>query len=213
MPDHPHTFGDGLRRSIQDKLDRFERRAIDDPELRRAAVSVVVVKSVHDDGASMLLTYRPGGMRRHAHQYALPGGRMDEGESVIQTALRELHEELRIELTGEDVLGFLDDYQTVSGFAITPIVLWGGEAPQIVPDPVEVEKVFRIPFTELDSTAIPLLDEERPGEPPVLSSEFPALGHRMYAPTAAMVYQFREVAIRGLDTRVAHFGQPQFAWK
>ena len=51
------------------------------------------------------------------------------------------------------------------------------------------------------------------GEPPVLFSRFPTLGHRMYAPTAAMVYQFREVAIRGLDTRVAHYGQPEFAWK
>lgn len=213
MPNNQYAFNDDLRRSIEHNLTRFEHRTIEDETLRRAAVVVVVAKGETNDSATMILTYRPGGMRRHAHQYALPGGRSDEGETTIQTALRELHEELRVELDPADVLGFLDDYPTMSGFAITPIVAWANADLEIDPDPVEVEKVFRIPFSELDSTAIPHLTEEKNGEPPVLFSRFPTLGHRMYAPTAAMVYQFREVAIRGLDTRVAHYGQPEFAWK
>lgn len=213
MPNSPYTFDNDLRRSIARNLDRFEHRTIEDQTLRRAAVVAVVARSETDDSATMLLTYRPGGMRRHAHQYALPGGRSDEGETTVQTALRELQEELRVELDPADVLGVLDDYPTRSGFAITPIVAWAGADIEIDPDPVEVEKVFRIPFSELDSAAIPHLTEENNGEPPVLYSRFPTLGHRMYAPTAAMVYQFREVAIRGLDTRVAHYGQPEFAWK
>ena len=144
-----------LRARLASNLTSFSVETIE-TDLRDAAVAIVVTDDAEGNPA-ILLTLRPARMGRHSNQYALPGGRMDEGETVIQTALRELHEELRIELTDEDVLGFLDDYQTVSGFVITPIVLWAGPAPEIVPDPVEVEKVFRIPFTELDSTAIPLL--------------------------------------------------------
>ncbi|MGI9416176.1 MAG: NUDIX hydrolase [Hyphomicrobiales bacterium] len=210
-PDYP--FGQSLREDITTKLASFERRAIDDGDLRHAAVAVVVVKSLDDDGASVLLTYRPAGMRRHARQYALPGGRMDEGETEVETALRELHEELRLELGRDSVIGILDDYPTRSGFRITPIVAWGGEARALDPDPVEVEKVLRIPLTELDTDAIPLFKETQPGEPPILYSLLPSIGHTMFAPTAAMLYQFREVALRGLDTRVAHYNQPEFAWK
>ena len=213
MSTNPYAFGDDLRRSVEENLGGFDRQEIEDESLRRAAVAIVIVKNLEDDDAGILLTFRPSGMRRHARQFALPGGRMDEGETLVETALRELREELRIDLGQDDVLGLLDDYPTRSGFAITPIVAWGGPAPVIDPDPEEVDKVFRIPFNELDSPAIPHFHVERDDEPPVLSSKFPSLGHRMFAPTAAMVYQFREVGIRGLATRVAHHGQPEFAWK
>lgn len=213
MSGNIHMFGDDLRRSVQHNLSRFERRVIDDDGLKRASVAIVIIKEPAGDDASILLIFRPSGMRRHALQFALPGGRMDEGETSEQTALRELHEELRIDLTEGDILGLLDDYPTRSGFAITPVVVWGGGSPKIDPDPEEVDRVFRIPFAQLDSSAIPHFHIDREGEPPVLSSNFPALEGRMYAPTAAMVYQFREVGIRGLDTRVAHYSQPEFAWK
>ncbi len=213
MSTNPYAFSDTLRSGIVENLGGFERHEINDDSLRRAAVAIVIVKNLDDDDASILLTFRPSGMRRHARQFALPGGRMDEGETLVETALRELREELRIDLGQGDVMGLLDDYPTRSGFAITPIVAWGGPAPVIDPDPEEVDKVFRIPFNELDSTAIPHFHVERDDEPPVLSSKFPSLGHRMFAPTAALVYQFREVGIRGLATRVAHHGQPEFAWK
>ena len=206
-------FGQSLRDDITTKLSAFERRTIDEADLRLAAVAVVVVKNLEDDGASVLLTHRPPGMRRHARQYALPGGRMDEGETLVETALRELQEELRLDLAQDDVLGILDDYPTKSGFRITPIVAWGGEAPDIDPDPVEVDKVLRIPLTELDSDAIPLFRETEPGEAPILYSLLPTIGHTMFAPTAALLYQFREVAMRGLDARVAHYNEPEFAWK
>jgi 8-oxo-dGTP pyrophosphatase MutT (NUDIX family) len=208
-----YAFGDEMRRAIEDNLGRFERQEIVDDTLRRAAVAIVIVKNLDDDDAGILLTFRPSGMRRHARQFALPGGRMDEGETLVETALRELSEELRINLASGDVMGLLDDYPTRSGFAITPVVAWGGPAPEIDPDPEEVDKVFRIPFHELDSDAIPHFHVERDDEPPVMSSKFPSLGHRMFAPTAALIYQFREVGIRGLATRVADYGQPEFAWK
>lgn len=209
----PYVFGGELRQRLADRMGMFERRPIDDPALRQAGVAIVVVQSESGDEAAILLTKRPESLRRHAGQYALPGGRLDEGETVEQAALRELHEELRLELQPKDILGLLDDYPTRSGFRITPVVLWGGIVDRIDPDPVEVAYVLRVPFRELDSPDVPRLRPTEEGKPPVLSAPLPVMGSEVYAPTAALLYQFREVAIRGLATRVAHFDQPKFAWK
>ncbi len=209
----PYVFGGELRQRLADRMGMFERRPIDDPALRQAGVAIVVVQSESGDEAAILLTKRPDSLRRHAGQYALPGGRLDAGETVEQAALRELHEELRLELQPKDILGLLDDYPTRSGFRITPVVLWGGIVDRIDPDPVEVAYVLRVPFRELDSPDVPRLRPTEEGKPPVLSAPLPVMGSEVYAPTAALLYQFREVAIRGLATRVAHFDQPKFAWK
>lgn len=58
-------------------------------------------------------------MNRHAGQWALPGGKLDEGETAVDAALRELQEELGLQLTPDHVLGLLDDYTTRSGFVMT----------------------------------------------------------------------------------------------
>ncbi len=184
----------------------------DDPQLHLAAVAVVIVKHTNNDSASVLLTLRPSKIKRHGGQFALPGGRLDDGETVEDAALRELHEELGLELTSENILGRLDDYPTRSGYRISPIVMWGGEAQTLAPDDGEVEEVYRIPFYELDRPHIPILTPTE-HQHPVLSAHIPTVGGSIYAPTAAILYQFREVAIRGLKTRVSHFDQPTFAWK
>lgn len=209
----PHTFGPDLRSRLTANLAALERRSIDDASLRQAGVAIVIVKSQTSDEAAVLLTKRPAGMRRHASQWALPGGRLDEDETFEQAALRELHEELRLKLSPPAILGVLDDYPTRSGFRIRPIVVWGGAAPVIDPDPVEVAYALRIPFSELNDARVPHLRATQEGQPPVLSAPLPTTGGEVYAPTAAMLYQFREVAIRGLATRVAHFDEPRFAWK
>ena len=211
------SFSDELRQRITRNMARFHRRPIEGGDLRRAAVVVVVTEAMADGCGTglpcILLTRRPETLRRHAGQFALPGGRLDDGETSRQAALRELHEELRLELAPSAIIGELDDYPTRSGFAITPIVAWGGPAREIDPDPVEVAHVLRIPFTDLDNPAIPHLDPTEEGKPPVLSAPLASLGHQVYAPTAALLYQFREVAMNGRATRVAHFDQPRFAWK
>ena len=67
-------------------------------------------------GAAFLLCRRPSKMRRHAGQWALPGGRIDDGETPLDAALRELEEELGLRLAADSVVGWLDDYATRSGF-------------------------------------------------------------------------------------------------
>ena len=205
-------FEPGLRDRMTARFAAFERYTIEDAGLRRAAVSVVIV----GDGearASVLLTRRPTHLNRHGGQFALPGGRLDQGEGVIDAALRELHEELGLELDHTAVIGRLDDYPTRSGFRISPVVLWGGNAPRLKPDPNEVARVFHIPLGELDHPDLPQTTETDAGEHPVLSVRLPTAGGSVYAPTAAVLYQFREVALRGDATRVRHFDQPKFAWQ
>lgn len=205
------SFNTDLRTRIEGNLSAFEPRAIADESLRHAAVAIVIVEG-GEKQAALLLTTRPAGLRRHGGQYALPGGRLEEGETVHAAALRELEEELGLALGEERIMGDLDDYPTRSGFRITPVVVWGGDAGGIQPDRQEVDQVYHIPLADLLSPDIPLL-EPGPGDHPILSVPLATLGHQVFAPTAAMLYQFREVALLGRATRVSHYDQPAFAWK
>ena len=206
-------FNTCLRQTISDNLTRFDVERNDDAGLRRAAVAIVVVPHPRTSDPSILLTLRPARMNRHSGQFALPGGRLDEGETIDQAALRELSEELRVDLAPDAIIGRLDDYPTRSGFRISPIVVWGEDTSQVEPDPNEVAEVYMIPLDQLNDPDILHLSPHNSDGRQVLSVLLPALGDFMYAPTAAMLYQFREVALNGRPTRVAHYDQPQFAWK
>lgn len=208
-----YELNDELRQKIHSEMGGFERTAIESEKLRDAAVAIVLVAEERTTQASFLLTRRPAKLRRHGGQYALPGGRIERGEDAQSAALREIEEEVGISLQQDAVLGWLDDFATRSGFRITPIVVWGGADCVLKPDPDEVEAVFRIPLWDLDREEIPALQEVEDSEHPVLSAPFDTLGHEVYAPTAAILYQFREVALRGRWTRVSHYEQPRFAWK
>lgn len=207
------AHGPGLRSRIARNLDRFPVRPIADTDLREAAVAIVVGPGTSDDEACILLTLRPRAIKRHSSQFALPGGRLDAGETSVAAALRELREELGLSLPPAAVLGSLDDYPTRSGFRITPVVAWCETAMALTPDPAEVDTVYRIPLGELDSPDIPILSPPAEGDRPVLSMLLPALAREMFAPTAAILFQFREVALRGANTRVAQYDQPAFAWR
>ncbi len=163
-------------------------------------------------GAAFLLCRRAATMRAHARQWALPGGRCDPGETVERTALRELHEELGLELSEDAVLGVLDDYPTRSGFVITPVVVWGGGDVRLAPDPREVAHAYRIGLHELCRADSPRFVRIPESQRPVV--QVPLGGDLIHAPTGAVLVQFRWVAIEGrLDERVDTFEQPVFAWK
>ena len=205
------SFGPTLRGQIEKNLNAFSRQSTTSNELRDAAVCLIVVGGWKE--ARLLLTKRPIHMNRHAGQYALPGGRLEPGETFEFAALRELDEEMGLKLHSDDILGYLDEYPTRSGFRILPIVIWGPTDAQISPDSEEVAKVYYIPLSELTSPELPEFHQTNNSEYPVLSVNLPSTNGSVFAPTAAMLYQFREVALLGRFTRVSHFRQPQFAWR
>jgi 8-oxo-dGTP pyrophosphatase MutT (NUDIX family) len=162
-------------------------------------------------GPAFLLTRRSSGMRSHRGQWALPGGRVDEGERPVDAALRELHEELALELSEADVLGVLDDYPTRSGYVITPFVLWGGADPPMEPQPDEVLSVHRVSFRELQRPDSPRFVSIPESDRPVV--QVPIGGDLIHAPTGAVLVQFRRVALEATLERVAGYEQPVFAWR
>ncbi|MDD7939398.1 CoA pyrophosphatase [Actinomycetospora lutea] len=189
--------------------DRDERRVAERPDLRAAAVAVVVLDDP-DLGPGVLLTRRTSRLRDHPGQFALPGGTVDPGEDVVTAARRELDEELGLRLGDDAVLGLLDDYPTRSGFVITPVVMaTTGALADLVPSPDEVSELFHVTFAELDVDPRYLTIEESPR--PVV--QMPLVGHFIHAPTGAVLLQFREVALHGRSTRVDDLEQPLFAWK
>lgn len=104
----------------------------------------------------------------------------------------------------------LDDYPTRSGFVITPVVLVAaGAVADLVLSPDEVSELFHITLAELDVEPYYLSIPE--SERPVV--QMPLVGHRIHAPTAAVLLQFREVALHGRTTRVDDLEQPVFAWR
>lgn len=162
------------------------------------------------DRASVVLTVRAAGLRRHGGQWACPGGRREPGESPEAAALRELEEEVALALPPDHVLGCLDDYPTRSGFVITPVVVWGSTNAVLKPDPREVDSIHLLPIDLLTPDRIVLQPGPESGRP-VLALSLPK--GLLYAPTAAMLHQFSEVAVHGRATRVDHYEQPRFAWR
>jgi 8-oxo-dGTP pyrophosphatase MutT (NUDIX family) len=201
---------DRLRERIARNLETFERVRLGRPGLAPAAVALALVPGPRGE-PSFLLTRRASTLNRHGGQFALPGGRIDEGEDALDAARRELSEELGVELGSGSVLGMLDDFATRSGYVITPVVLWGPEVADLTPNPAEVAVAYRVPLSELYRPDVPVLFRIADCAEPVLS--LPLVGTQVYSPTAAIIYQLRELALEGRTTRVHHYEQPRFAWK
>jgi len=163
-------------------------------------------------GASFVLCRRSAGLNTHASQWALPGGRLDAGESVVEAALRETHEEVGVELAESAVLGVLDDYATRSGYVMTPVVVWGGTV-ELDPSPDEVLAAYRIGLHELARPDSPRFVDIPESDRPVV--QVPLGGDLIHAPTGAVLVNFRWVCLDGRashDARVDEFEQPVFAW-
>lgn len=238
----PVPYSDDLRDRIAANLAAHDHREHPLDGRKHAAVAIVVVDSDperdHDDpivaddidmsnvpgdtrgldgrmvgvagGASFLLCRRTSRLNRHAGQWALPGGRLDPGETAVDAALREVDEEIGLRLGAEHVIGRLDDYPTRSGYVITPIVVWGGGDPELRPSPDEVLAVYRIGLHTLrdgEPRFVSIPESERP------VVQLPLGNDLIHAPTGAVLFQFRQVAIAGLvGERVDHLEQPVFAW-
>jgi len=199
-----------LRDHARTQLNSFTRAAQPLGALRAAAVAVVIIAD--NDEGSILLTRRASSLRAHSGQWALPGGRLDLGESAEDAALRELREEVNLELPKTSVLGLLDDYSTRSGYRITPVVVWADRDPQgLSPNPSEVASIHTAPFSELAKKGLAHFQPNTSEGTEILSVRLSL--DQIFAPTAAVLYQFREVVLMGKDTRVSHYDQPPFAWR
>lgn len=161
-------------------------------------------------GAAFVLCRRAAGLNRHASQWALPGGRLDDGETVLEAALRELDEELGVRLGEDTVLGMLDDYATRSGYVITPVVLWGGGRLELRPDPGEVLAAYRVGLHELLRDDSPRFVSIPESDRPVV--QVPLGNDLIHAPTGAVLVQLRWLGLEGRSDPVADFEQPVFAW-
>ena len=206
-----YRFDTALRARLAGNLAGFERLAQTAADLQAAAVAVTIVPDP-EGVACFVITRRAETLSSHGGQWALPGGRIDPGETHEQAALRELSEEVGLVLDPERVLGRLDDFATRSGYCITPVVVWGGPRAELRPNPAEVAAVHSVPVHALDSPEVPLLTRIPESDRPVLSVPIAQLDTSIHAPTAALLYQLREVALHGRTTRVGRSEQPVVAW-
>lgn len=206
----PPPFDEQLRARITTRLQARQPLTTLSTPLKRAAVTVIVTDDGHGN-AALVLTLRSSHLKNHANQYALPGGRLDDGETEIEAALREMREEVGLTLDADSILGRLDDYPTRSGYLITPLVAWAAAGVSMVANPDEVEEIYRVPLTELALPGSPQFITIPESERPII--RYPLLGTLIHAPTAAVMFQFMEVAIHGRDTRVDHLEQAVFAWR
>lgn len=202
-------FDNMLRAAVTRNLALRAAASLPSGGLKRAAVCLILTDD-GEGGAALVLTLRAKHLSAHAGQFALPGGRLDAGESAMDAALREAREEIGLKLTPETVLGRLDDYPTRSGYLITPIVVWAPDEVRMSANPAEVEAIYRVQLAELGRPGSPEFVAIPESDQPVI--RYPLLGTLIHAPTAAVLYQFIEVAVHGRATRVAHLEQPVWAW-
>lgn len=211
VADWPYT--EATRTRLAANLAAYARRTHPAGALRPAAVAIVLAPVAGT--TAFLLTRRVARLSSHAGQYALPGGRVDPGEEASAAARRELAEELGLAAHPEQLLGALDDLPTRSGYRITPFVFWLGSEARPTPSPAEIAALHVIPLGDLFAGRGrgSNRDEARGSEhePGVFSLYIPTLGHDLFAPTAAILDHFREVALMGRATPVVTFGEPRFA--
>ena len=200
----PH--GPELRARRTANLAAFERREIAPDGLRLAAVAIVV--SPHRRRPTFILTRRALTLRRNAGNYALPGGNFEAGEDAVDAARRETAEELGVRLPRGAALGLLDDFLTLGGHRVTPVVFWSDDVLALAPDPIEVHAAWRIALADLDHPNSPRRLPREGGGDPIL--QMYARGGWVNAPTAAWLWQFREVALHGRTVRLDGVGQPEW---
>ena len=163
-------------------------------------------------GPAVLLTRRAARLNAHAGQWAIPGGRIDHGESPLQGALRELDEELGLRLGARrpagpprrlpDPLGLRDQPVRVLG--------WCRSGARARPRP----RSTRSTASPSGSCAGPIRPaSSRSPRATAPSSSSRSARDLIHAPTGAVLYQFRRVALEGVCERVDELEQPLFAWR
>ena len=202
-----------LRDTITANLAAFERRAIDEPERRHAAVAILISPREAGGEVTYAITRRALTLRRGAGNFALPGGNREPGEDAIATAIRETSEELGVAIPREDALGMLDDFITLGGHVVTPVVLWSSTPLELNPDPAEVHVAMLEPLSDLDRPDAPMREDHPDGGEQIVRMFVG--GHWINPPTAAFLYPVQgSAALHGrADPEVHAVGQPNWTRK
>ncbi|UBV43143.1 CoA pyrophosphatase [Deinococcus taeanensis] len=179
---------DGLDTALADPwtvwLGARERRPLHLPEYRRAAVLVGLTREVE---ARVLLTVRSADLPTHKGQISFPGGSLERGETPVQAALREAHEEVELDPAQVTVLGELDDVFTPAGFHVTPVLARIPAQPALV---LTAEVAQLLMPTLADLRAAPLTRELRtlPDGTRVPLYRYPWQGHDIWGMTARVLH-------------------------
>ena len=123
-------------------------RAFAEGELSARPAAVLVPLVTRETGLSVILTRRTAHLKAHAGQISFPGGRKEDADSDLEeTALRETEEEIGLHRRHINLIGRLNDYYTVTGFQVTPVVGLVSPPFDLVADPGEVDEVFEVPLS------------------------------------------------------------------
>ena len=137
------------------------------PDDRRAAAVLILIYPDEDGEARLVLTERSAGEHRHAGQISLPGGQIDENESIEEAALREAFEEVGLDAAAEGVhvQGVLPEVDVrVSGFMVHPVIAFTQKSPRLEPDGYEVAAIISAPLEVfLPDSPIETVTAERDG--------------------------------------------------
>lgn len=155
------------------------------PPPRAAAVLAPIV--AHEDGFTMLLTERATGLRAHSGQIAFPGGKVDPGETLLETALREAEEEIGLDRALVEPLGWLDAYSTGTGFRIAPLVALVRPGFVLTINPREVADAFETPLDFLMDEANHQIHEREFGGRTRRFYAMPHNGRFIWGATAGML--------------------------
>jgi 8-oxo-dGTP pyrophosphatase MutT (NUDIX family) len=161
------------------------------PADARAAAALLLLYPSDDGRVAVPLTVRASGLARHAGQISLPGGAVDEGETLAQAALREASEEIGVDPMSVRVLGELTPVHViVSGFTLHPIVGVTDTRPPFQAAPGEVDEVLEVSLDDLrDASRIRVGTRIREGTA-VEYPYFDLLGHQVWGATAMVLGEF-----------------------
>ena len=177
----------GLPGDLPAALERLRPR-----QLVPAAVLVPIIE--RPGGFTMLFTVRAPGLRHHAGQVSFPGGRLDALDTGPRAAaLRESTEEVGLAPDLVEVVGYLPNYLTITGYSVTPVVGFVDAQFQPVPDAKEVAEAFEVPLEILLAPATMQLRYKRFLGVRLPYYEMPWGGHRIWGATAAMLVNFRDM--------------------
>ncbi|MGO8693997.1 MAG: NUDIX hydrolase [Rectinemataceae bacterium] len=179
--------------AAQNRMAPPHRGALDSRANYRDAAVLVLL---YPRGGSLRfpLTLRSEATSTHKGQVSLPGGAREEGESLLDTALRETREEIGVDPDGVEVLGGLSALDIPhSGFHVQPFVAVAREVPRFLPEPREVAELIEAVLDELLAEDAAQLEERRVGAEPVMVPFYRLGGHKVWGATAMILAELREL--------------------